>query len=201
MVSYVVKEKTKYFQAGEPHLILDYIDEREKNLKKTKLKVENILPELLRKQGSVNKSEVRVFEGFKGMISVHEKTYEKLKRGEEYYYLGIPAVQPKYFHPYYIKDHARRARAGIKCKLLFEFDTNDEVLNSRNRSKGCDSRRMPTKIKTPAWFMSYKDVAVIGIPSSTLPITIEITNKEVADSFRNYFEEFWKLSKPFKAKL
>ena len=53
---------------------------------------------------------------------------------------------------------------------------------------------MPYDIKTPAWFMSYKDVSVIGFPSSK-PITIEIINKEIADSFKAYFESFWKKSK------
>ena len=197
LVSYIIKEKTKYFQAAEPNKILDYIDEREKKLKKNRKKIENILPELLLKQKSSKESEARIFEGFKGMITVHEHTYQKLKKGEEYFYMGIVPEQPKHFHAYWQRDHIRRAKLGIKCKLLFHPKTDKKILINRNSYKGCDARYMPVEINTPAWFTGYKDVAVIGIPSSK-PITLEIVNKEVADSFQAYFDEFWKRSKPFK---
>ncbi len=56
---------------------------------------------------------------------------------------------------------------------------------------------MGVDIKTPAWFMGYWNVVAIGLPSAK-PITIEITNKEIADSFKAYFEDFWKKSRSFK---
>jgi hypothetical protein len=56
---------------------------------------------------------------------------------------------------------------------------------------------MPTDIKTPAYFLIYKDTVVITI-ASEFPTSIEIINQQIADAFRSYFEEFWKRSKPFK---
>ncbi|PIN74595.1 hypothetical protein COV18_06910 [Candidatus Woesearchaeota archaeon CG10_big_fil_rev_8_21_14_0_10_37_12] len=198
LVSYVTKEKTKYYQASDPDKLLDYIEERKKELERNAKQVEKLIPELLLKQASAKKSEVRLFEGFKGMITVHEHTYEKLKSGEEYFYLSGPAEQPEYFHAYWKKDHKRRAKAEIKSKILFHPKVDDETLRNRNSYKGSEARRMPIEINTPAWFMGYKDVAVISFPSSN-PITVEIINQEIADSFRAYFEEFWKRSKPFKS--
>ena len=100
IVSYIIREKTKYFQAAEPGKILDFIDAREKKLLENKKQVEKLLPELLLKQKSTKGSEVRVFEGFNGMITVHEHTYERLKQGDEYFFLGITPEQPKHFHAY-----------------------------------------------------------------------------------------------------
>jgi len=197
LVSYIVKEKTKYFQAVEPSKILEYIEQREQKLRESRKKVELLLPQLLLKQKAAKESIARIFVGFKGMITVHEHTYQKLTRGEEYFFLGIPPAQPKYFHSYWQKDHHRRAKAGIKCKLLFHPKTDKKILENRNSYPGCDARYMPIEINTPAWFMGYKDVAVIGFASAS-PITLEIINKEIAASFRAYFDEFWKQSKPFK---
>ena len=56
---------------------------------------------------------------------------------------------------------------------------------------------MPLPVKTPAWIMGYKDVTVIGLQSND-GMAIEIINQEIADSFKAYFEEFWKRSTPFK---
>ncbi len=194
LVSHVVKEKTQHFQAAQPDGLMEYIEGRQKQLEESKKKLEAILPKLSAMQLAAKESEVQVFFGFRGMISVHEHTYQKLKKGEGYFFFGIPQEQPKHYHAYWQRDHMRRARAGIKCKLLFHPKTPKEVLKNRNSYSGCDARHMPIEVNTPAWFMGYKGVAVMGFASDN-PITIEIVNKEVADSFRAYFEEFWKKSR------
>ncbi len=194
LVSHTIKEKTKYFQAAQPDSILEYLEERQKKLEGSKKKLQELLPKLSALASSAKESEVQVFFGFRGMISVHEHTYQKLARGESYFFFGIPQDQPKHYNAYWQQDHLRRVKAGIRCQLLFHPKTPKEVLKNRNAYAGCDARYMPIEINTPAWFMGYKNVGVIGFASSN-PITIEIVNKEVADSFRAYFEEFWKGSK------
>jgi sugar-specific transcriptional regulator TrmB len=194
LVSHIVKERTKYFQAAEPSRIQEYLDDEEKKFQENKQKMDELLPKLYALQSSAKESEAKVYVGFRGMITAHEHAYQKLSRGEEYYYMGIPAHQEKHFHAYWLRDHARRAKLGIKTRLLFHPDTDIGVLQSRNKHALCDARHMPSSIDTPAWFMGYKDVAVIGLQSK-VPITIEITNQEIADSFKAYFEEYWKRSK------
>lgn len=198
IISQVTKEQTKYFQAAEPSKLLDYIDEREAALQHNRRSVEKILPQLMLLKDSAPESDVQLFSGFRGTIVVHERTYQKLKRGEGYWYMGVPADQPGPHHAYWQRDHQRRAKAGISCRLLFETNTDPKILKNRNSYPGCEARYMPADIKTPAWFMGYGNVATIGIPSGK-PITVEITNKEIADSFKSYFDEFWKKSKPFRA--
>lgn len=70
-------------------------------------------------------------------------------------------------------------------------------MNNRNSYKDSEARYMPFPVKTPAWIMGYKDVTVIGLQSNE-GMAIEIINQEIADSFREYFEAFWKISKPLK---
>ena len=197
LVSYITKEKTRYYQASDPHKLIEYIEENEKKLTENKNKIENLIPTLLAKQNQNKEQTATIYEGFKGMIAVHEHTYLKLEKGDEFFYLGIAPEQPEHFHAYWQRDHLRRAKAGIHCKLLFHPNTDKKILKNRNSYKLCDARYMPTEINTPAWIMGYKDVTVIGFPSSN-PITLEIVNQEIADSFKSYFEEFWKKSKKFK---
>lgn len=194
--SYVTKEKTRHYQAAEPSKIIEYIEHRESELSKNKAKVEQILPQLMLMQKSAKQSEVSVYEGFKGAITAHEHIYSKLAKADEYYYMGIPQQQPKHFHAYWQRDHKRRVKAGIKCRLLFNTKTPPEVLINRNSYAGCDARYMSTQMNTPSTIMGYKDVTVISIPSGK-PITLEIINAEIAASFKTYFEEFWKQSKTF----
>ncbi|VVB98148.1 Sugar-specific transcriptional regulator TrmB [uncultured archaeon] len=196
LVSYVTREKTKHFQAAEPYRLLDYLEEEEKKFKKNRDGIKALLPQLLSLKDSEEETEVKVYKGFKGTMTVHEHTYERLKRGEEYYYMGVTSYQPPEQHAYWMKDHQRRAKAGIPTRILFDATTEKKILENRNSYPGCDARYMPEGINTPAWFMGYKNVVAISIPSSK-PITIEITNQEIADSFRAYFEDFWSKSRPF----
>ena len=142
------------------------------------------------------KQDVHVSHGMGALIKAHEKTYDALKKGEEYVYMGIPKHQPIEHYEYWHKDHKRRSEAGIKCKLLFNQDTPQSVLSKAMHYGGCDSRYMPTGIKTPSYMLIYKDNIMMVIPKKD-PIVIEIKNKEVAKSFKAYFDAFWKLTKKF----
>ena len=81
-------------------------------------------------------------------------------------------------------------------KELFETAIKFQKKIISKYSSGCDSRYMPIDIKTPAWFMGYKDVVVIGLQDEE--IAIEIVNQKIANSFKAYFDSFWKKSKPFE---
>ena len=197
LVSFIIKEKVKYFQAAQSSKIIGYVNEREMNLLENKKKIEDLLPQLLLKQNLSPKSEANIYSGFKGIRTAHEHMYEKLKKCEEYYALGIPAYQPKEQHNYWQKDHAVRVRLGIKCKLLFNKDTEKSILEKRNKFKDTSVRYMPTDIKTPALFEIYKDTTIIILQHPT-ELAVEIVNQEIANSFQSYFDEFWKRSKPFR---
>jgi len=197
LVSYIIKEKTKYFQAAPPDKLLDYVEEKRKQLEENKTKIQEMIPQLLLKQQLSPKSEATIYTGFKGIMTVHDKRFEKLTRGDEYFFLGLPATQPEYYHSYWQRDHTKREKLGIKCRLLYEQNVEERVLKNRNSFKYCDARRMPINIDTPAWILGYKDVTVIGIPLADKPFAFEIVNQEVADSFKHYFEWFWKKTKNY----
>ncbi len=195
LVSYVIKDKTRHYQAAQPEKILEYIDTRKREMDENKAKVEAMLPELLLKQKMSAKSEATIYEGFKGIMTVYDKRFDKLKKGDEYFFFGLPAEQPAYYHAYWQKDHVKRAKKGIRVKMLYNPKVSEEVLRNRNGFKLCEARRMPLDVTTPAWILGYKDVTVIGLPLADRPFAFEIVNQEVADSFRSYFEWFWKRSK------
>jgi len=186
LASHIDKRGVIYFQAVEPAKVKDYIHEKEDELKRLEEEFDELLPRLeaYQKQPGAMQN-VTIYQGMKGLQAAHEHTYLKLKRGEEYVYMGIPKYQPEAHHRYWNKDHQRRVSLGIRTRLLFNRDTPKEVLDNRNSYKGCDARYMA------------KDTVMMAIPSKN-PITIEMVSQEIADAFMAYFEEFWKRTKKFK---
>lgn len=197
LVSQITKEKTHFYQAAQPTKILDYIEERKNKLELNKNIVEKLIPQLLLKQQTTPKSETNMYFGFKGIRTAHEHTYLKLKKGEEYCYLGIPSQQPLEQHLYWQRDHVKCEKTGIRRRLLFNRGTPLEVLKNRNSYKFCEARIMESDVITPASFNIFKDtiLIILQVPQA---IAVEIINQEIANSFQSYFEEYWKRSKPFK---
>lgn len=196
LVSNITKERTKYFQAANPEKLLQFMDNRSKELTEHKAKVAQLLPQLMLLQTTTPSSEAKFYLGYRGIEAAHDRLYEKLKKGEEYVYFGIPATQPEAQHTYWKHDHNRRISAGIACRLLFNADTPKETMKNRNGYKGCDARYMPQGIITPSFILVYKDTTVIFVQSPQA-IAVEIINQAIADSFMAYFEMFWKRSTKF----
>lgn len=208
LVSFITKEKTKYFQAANPHKIVDYIEEKKEQLEEDKLKVESLLPQLIGLAKPSKGLSIQVFEGFKGFITAWETMYSKLGKGDEYHCFGGYVLQEERFHSYWKRDHIRRKKAGIKSRMLFNKGTLRETLENRNTFWECDSRYMPSDVKTPAFFTVFKDTTMIqlqtlkNVPGEELavekPVAIIIENKEIAETFDAYFMDYWKKSKPFR---
>lgn len=199
IVSYVIKEKTRYYQAEDPVKIKDYVDKKERNLQEQKKEIDKLIPQLqIQQQLEKTKSEIQIYKGFRGIQTITDKVYSRLKRGETFYDIGIPSFQEEKYHKYWQEeDHPRRIKLGIKVKMLFSINAPKKVLKNRNSYWGCEARYMPIPVETPSWILVYKDVSVIILQSDE-PMAIEITNKQIAKSFKQYFNAFWKLSKPFK---
>jgi sugar-specific transcriptional regulator TrmB len=194
LVSYIIKDKIRYYQAENPKKIIEYIEKKETNLEKSKQEIRKIIPNLLNLGNTKYETSVQVYEGFKGIQTAFEHYHDVLKKGEEIISWGIYPFQEEKYHIYWQKDHIKRGKKGIKCKMLFNQGTDKKILKNRNSYKLCDARYMPINIKTPAWFMAYKDTTLI-ILQKNKEMAIEIINKDVADTFRVYFEDLWKNAK------
>ena len=56
LIGYVIKNNKKYFRAVDPHRILDFLKEKEEQLKKQGEEMLNLIPEIEKIQG-INKKE------------------------------------------------------------------------------------------------------------------------------------------------
>ena len=89
--------------------------------------------------------------------------------------------------PFYFKwyDKERIARK-IKARII-----SSEKLNKIPLS---EIRHLPQKYANPLAINIYKD-KVAMILWTTEPIAIVIKNKEIAESYRTYFELMWKIAR------
>jgi sugar-specific transcriptional regulator TrmB len=191
LVSHVIKENIKYFEAASPKRIKDYLTQKQESLQKQSKELDSVMPQLLARQSSQEKKqEVNIYEGVKGIKTAHEKTLQELKKGEEFYFMGASLLSSEKFRNYFQDHHKRREKAGIFAKILFNTNVPKSELENREQFKKVTTKYMPFNINTPSWIEIFKDTTILGVPSEN-PIALEIKNKDVTQTFRSYFEALW----------
>jgi sugar-specific transcriptional regulator TrmB len=196
LASHIVKRKVKHFKAADPKRLLDYLREKERQLKEQENSLNKLIPELaLIKDSAVTEETAQVFDGLKGIQTARERTLKIMKKGDEMWVIGIArtpyeGVMTRYFKEY----HKRRYTKGIKCRYLYNEYARDPFGKMSATYPLSEVRYMSEGIITHGWIEIYADTITIGI-NHKKSFSIVIQNQDVADSFRRYAELLWSIAK------
>lgn len=190
LVGWIDKNGVKQFEASSPERILDYLDEREDVIKKEKGMIVKIIPQLLLRQKGAKQNEVKVFTGWEGMKTANEDIISSLKKGEEWLSMGLTS-QPESWEIYFNKRQEVRAKKGIIHKHLLNEKYKGLYLK-RKHLPHTEFRFLSKEFEMPTSTEIYANKVLIFILVQENPMAIMIENKEVADSFRKYFNYVWR---------
>jgi hypothetical protein len=100
--------------------------------------------------------------------------------------------------PGFFKDWTnQRERKKIKLKFLFkEFTRGISEKKIGVYGKLFEKRFLPKEIESPAVINIYGDRVINVLWKNNKPLCFMLINKEIADSYRQYFNYLWSLSKP-----
>lgn len=174
LVSFVIKDYKKYFQAVEPEKLIDYIEEKKEALK-------TILPELKSIKNS-EKEEINAFlyKGKEGLKTIHS---EMLKEGKNIYVLGAKGFifsELQYFMPNF-----ERERIKKKIKWICLCDKDELLKNKILLFKG---KVLPKGYESNTVLNIFGNKIAIVLWEKKYPTGFMIDNKDVADSFRKWFK-------------
>ncbi len=187
LVSYIVKSRTKYFQAASPQCFSDYFKKKEQDLKLQKEDFSKILPRLLNIQTSTSNESVEVFIGLKGLKTAYEKLFSGLEKNEENLF-------------FYIHDKKYGDQADT-----FYFNIHDLIKSYKNRGVSNEEGRK-SEFNKKVKYIRYVNFPIPGnmevggenmlIISWEKPVSaILIHSPSIAENFRKYFYEVWEKSK------
>ncbi len=183
-VSFVKQGQRRYYQASNPKHISDYIEEK-------KERFEELLPQLLQKQGMAKeKPEVVTFRGVKG---IRELLYELLEAaGKKHHTFGSTRKSLMMGEDWWVRYHRKRSQKGIAAKLIF---------NESLRFWSAEKKYPKAQVRyTKTGFEPLTETIIrndrVGIIIWTdKPIGILVHNKTAADSYDHFFELMWDTAK------
>lgn len=191
IVSYVVKANRKYFEAQDPDRLLEYLDLKKQELAKKEDELKKIIPQLqLKRKLSKEEQEGTIYKGKKGLKSIFE---DILKENKTWYVLGGTGGFKDLFPVYYVHYQKKRARQGIILKIIF-----NEIIRKHKREKElkrCKIRYLPESHITPATVFIYGDKTAVILWGAE-PMGFLMRSKQVADSYRQFFDLLWKSARP-----
>jgi len=192
LVSYVSKEKTKYFQASSPKRLLDYLGKKERELFQDKKEIERLIPLLESKQKSKEKIQSsQIFEGYEGVRTVFNLILESLEPNEEYYVFTVgDEIKNEKVKLFFENHHRKRIREKIKVKII--ANPRRPFFRKLSRLKNLQMRYYDNPI--PLGVVIFKDY-VATLTFREKPTAFLIRSQQIADSYKDFFINLWEKSK------
>ena len=178
--SYFEENNTRKYKAISPEIILEELKHKQKEF-------EAIIPKLQSLQETPSGAKVEILKGLKGLKAIF---IEAIQAEQTHYSFGD--LSPLMYEEKYAKEVAKFLKEidkkGMKVKIL--YGKGDPI----KKIKGGEYRTVNKEDIAPSPTLICGDVVTQYI--YTDPITIiKITSKEVSETYKQYFNHFWKLAK------
>lgn len=186
IVSYIIKNKTKYFQAASPSNLVEYLNKKEREISVQKESLLKIIPDIEKLQEIKSQQEAEVFLGKRGLRTAYEKLYKSISKKDEILFF--------YIH---------NEKYGEESNLFYQ--------SISDISKNINNRGICNKEYKKSWFakksrhltMKFSNTPIPGnidivgdkvliVTWSEVVFSVLIHSQSLADSLRNYFNEMWK---------
>jgi sugar-specific transcriptional regulator TrmB len=189
LVTFVVRGKRKYFSATNPKNLISFLEEK-------KRKLEELLPQLIRKQkAKESKQEAKVFLGWKGMKAAFNSIFDALPEGSDY--IGFAGGAEEQFNKetqeFFKSFQKKRHEMGYKVKLIAN-ESSRKTFEKYGYYKlfGRPEYRFVPGFAPVGVIIFGDNVMVVAFGEE--PVAIIITSKQIAEVYRRFFWNMWKVA-------
>ncbi|MBS3137081.1 hypothetical protein J4232_01485 [Candidatus Woesearchaeota archaeon] len=189
LVSYVIKNNVKSFQASDPKNLIDILSTKEKLIAQQKNEIEKLIPEIERKRKfAKEKQEATIYEGLDGIKAAFNHLLTIVQKEKEYYVftLGEELAREdlrRFFQNY----HKKRIEKKIKVKLI----ANGKIRETFTKYHKYRNMRIKySKQKLPTGIFIYED-CVMTVVWKGEPTAFIIKSKNNAQRYKEFFNEIW----------
>ena len=195
IISKIEKNNISHFSPSSPKRLMDFINQKEEELKKERDIVNNIIPSLLMKYKKTEEdTKIQVFQGWKGLETIFEDLLSECVRGDKCYVFGASESENKEKADIFFYKYSKlREKRGIMTYAILNktLKGREERTGRFLKSKNYNIRFLPQS--TPAEIMMYKNVTCIIILTSN-PLVIRVRGEDVVSSFKQYFDTLWEVA-------
>jgi sugar-specific transcriptional regulator TrmB len=195
LVSFIIKNGIKYFEAAEPEKILDYLEEKKRSLAKEEQEAKILVNQLKSGFDTLRpQAEARVLIGIEGFKAMRR---DVLKHANgEHLLIGAISRENEILEGFFKWWNAERQKKKINLKILHkESARGKNMAKTSFMGKYFQTKFLPEEIESPAVINIYGDRVVNVLWKKNQPLCFMLINQDISDSYRKYFDYLWKSSK------
>ena len=161
---------------------------------KTKEDVIQIIPELMKQRSTSSKKRVaEMYEGVQGLKAIREELMNSFKPNETLLVLGAPKIANERWEGWLLDFHRKRRKNKITMNILYDEDAK-KYGDKREKMKLTNVRYLKKVSSSMSWIDIFPDAVLFGIVLEN-PIAFVVRDKDLAKSFKSYFDILWKTAK------
>ena len=189
LATYIMNEKTKYFQAAQPIALLNYLTDQEKELHKTRETITNIIPKIRTLQSQSEQEEARIFKGHDGIRTGFLEAIESIPEEGKYYFFSTGYGNDPRLQMFFTKIVAQLKNKKIKIFGLAS-------INERKTFEKLYTKQLGYNMRYAKHFWPA-DITIAGEHVLTLiwhentPLLYTVRSKQYAQSYLAFFHNTW----------
>ncbi len=190
LVSYVIKNNVKYFQASDPKHLIELLNEKEAQLREQKKEIEGLIPQIeLQRKLAKQHQEASVYEGIKGVKAAFISLLNELNSGEEYLVFTLgEELETEALRHFFLDYHKKRIERKIKVRLIAPLRIR-ETIEKHHLYSGMKMKYSAQEL--PTGIFIFKD-KVMTLVWGEQPTAFVITSQKNNQQYQKFFEERWK---------
>jgi HTH-type transcriptional regulator, sugar sensing transcriptional regulator len=194
LVSYIIKDGMKHFEAQQPERIIDFIDEQKRKLDETKKDAETLILDMKKGLNLLKPTaEAHVLEGIEGFKAMRRDALRHAKG--ELLLIGAISREDEVMPGFFSDWNKERQKKKIQLKILHKESARKKAMaRTKFTGKYFQTKFLPEELESPAVINIYGDRVVNVLWKGNYPLCFLLINKEIADSYRKYFDYLWKIS-------
>ncbi|HII15528.1 MAG TPA: hypothetical protein HA362_04415 [Nanoarchaeota archaeon] len=181
LVTYVIRNNVKHYQASSPKALVAYIEEKKKQ-------VEQALPELMLKQKTQAKQSVELYEGQKAIFTLFTSLISDAKPKESYLVFSINEEnKTEQANLFFRNLAARRKEKRLDVRLL-------KNIKYYSKEKHTKLKLRYTSFNLPQGITIFRDYVVL-LSWVESPAAVKLESRAFAGQLREFFMDLWKRAK------
>jgi sugar-specific transcriptional regulator TrmB len=187
LINFILEGKRKIYQATNPENFFNFIEDK-------KRRFEEILPELKKKEEKkTQKESASIFKGKRGIQEVYYTMINS--EGDEYLtFGGGPITVDVMGFTWWLNLHNKRIANKLPSRQIFDSAVKEVG------GKEIASKKLTNVRYLPKEFAQFQETIIVGNKVAITvfgenPYAFLIEDEKVAQGYKKYFEELWKIAK------
>ncbi len=185
LVSYILKERTKYFQAAPPVVLKELLETKTKEIEKIKKdldenisKIEEIQKQKLPSEGA------RIYRGYKALKAAWHEAVLSIEDKGEYLFFSVGYGDDAYLKRFFEKLARELKKKKISIKGIAH---NSEKKLYQKYYQKFGYKMKYTEIKFPADTTVAGDFVLVFVWDKKEPVVYSLKSHVLAESYRTFF--------------